>query len=320
MNRETDGLFVYEKIDEQIQWKHSSYYTTKGNRKMFCFIDDLQLAKIDRSNCQSLVELIRQHIDSNGLYHPQEFNWQHIDNMTYVVTINSNQSLSKLNRLLKHFHIIEMDMSLEEDLVSIFTKLLNRHILGDFGENQLTLKETTEHPGRISTGKSSTTTTITTTTLTTTTAVDPSSTNIAFKEKYSTQALKRFENLRSILDKIVRSTVELNNRLRDLFQPTNQRIHYVFSMKQLTQLFRNLCISLTPESSIDDILHLWHHECIWLYQAKLIDQIDQQRYQQLYLTIVKKYFTNMINEQQILLDDKQLFSNLQVTESGQLNL
>ena len=44
--RETDGLSVYEKIEEQLQWKHSSYYTTKGNRKMFCFIDDLNLAKV----------------------------------------------------------------------------------------------------------------------------------------------------------------------------------------------------------------------------------------------------------------------------------
>jgi hypothetical protein len=44
--RETDGLSVYEKIEEQLQWKHSSYFTTKGNRKMFCFIDDLNLAKV----------------------------------------------------------------------------------------------------------------------------------------------------------------------------------------------------------------------------------------------------------------------------------
>ncbi|CAF1515738.1 unnamed protein product, partial [Adineta steineri] len=50
--------------------------------------------------------------------------------------------------------------------------------------------------------------------------------------------------------------------------------------------------------------------------SDLFDQIDQQRYQQLYQTIVKKYFTNMINEQQALISQNQLFSNLQVTESG----
>ncbi|CAF4740847.1 unnamed protein product, partial [Rotaria sp. Silwood2] len=154
-NAETDGLTVYDKIEEQLQWKHSSYYTTKGNRKMFCFVDDLNLAKIDRSNGQSLVELLRQHIDSNGLYSPFNSTWQHIDNITYVVTINSNKSLSKLNRLIKHFHIIEMDMPNQSDLVSIYSKLVNRHFIGDFGESQLIIKDSNENSQRISTGKSS---------------------------------------------------------------------------------------------------------------------------------------------------------------------
>ncbi|CAF3502703.1 unnamed protein product [Rotaria socialis] len=341
-NAETDGLSVYEKIEEQLQWKHSSYFTTKGNRKMFCFVDDLNLAKIDRCNDQSLVELLRQHIDSNGLYSPSNSKWQHIDNITYVVTINSSNSLLKLNRLTKHFHIIQMDMANQFDLVSIFSKLMNRHFIGDNGESQLINKDSNENPTRISTGKSSTITSttlstgtataataITTGTTTTTTKGTPSTTTtasdrpttgttttIGLKEKLSSSTLKRLEYLRSIVERIVKGTVELNDRMRNMFQITNKRIHYVFSMKQLTQLFRNLSISLTPECSIDDLLYLWHHECDWIYGKRLFDQIDQQRYQQLYQTIVKKYFTNMINEQHALISQNQLFSNLQVTESG----
>ena len=49
---------------------------------------------------------------------------------------------------------------------------------------------------------------------------------------------------------------------------------------------------------------LWHHESYWIYGKRLHDNIDQQRYLQLYKTIVKKYFTNMINEQQSLLNRK----------------
>ncbi|CAF5127900.1 unnamed protein product, partial [Rotaria sp. Silwood1] len=280
---------------------------------------------IDRCNNQSLVELLRQHIDSNGLYSPFNSSWQHIDNITYVVTINSNKSLYQLNRLIKHFHIIQMDMPNQSDLVSIFSKLVNRHFIGDFGESQLIIKDSNDNPTRISTGKSSTITTtdrsITTTTTTTTTATnDRSSTSptrtIGLKDKINSQTYKRLEYLRLIIERIVKGTVELNERMRTMYNITNKRIHYVFSMKQLTQVFRNISISLTPECSIDDLLYLWHHELYWIYGKRLVDQIDQQRYQQLYQTIVKKYFTNMINEQQALIIQNQLFSNLQLTESG----
>ncbi|UJR11505.1 hypothetical protein I4U23_015686 [Adineta vaga] len=299
-NAETDALFAYEKIEEQLQWKHSCYYTTKGNRKMFCFIDNFNLAKIDRCESQSLVELLRQHIDSHGIYSPVNSNWQHIDNITYVVTLNSNQYLPTYNRLIKHFHIIQMDMPNESDLVSIFSKLVNRHFIGDSGETQL--KETNESSSRASTAKQS--------------SHDPLNNTLGLKDKLSLSTFKRIEEFRSIIDRIVKGTVDLNERMRTMYQINHQRIHYVFSMKQLTQLFRNLCVSLTPECSIDDLLELWHHECEWLYGKRLFDQIDQQRYQQLYKTIVKKYFMNMINEQQVLLADNQQFSNLQVTESG----
>ncbi|CAF1148393.1 unnamed protein product [Adineta ricciae] len=298
-NAETDALFAYEKIEEQLQWKHSCYYTTKGNRKMFCFIDNLNLAKIDRCESQSLVELLRQHISSHGIYSPVTSNWQYIDNVTYVVTLNSNQKLAAYNRLMKYFHIIQMDMPSESDLVSIFSKLVNRHFIGDSGESQL--KETSESSSRASTAKQST--------------HDSSNSS---KEKISLSTYKRIEELRSIIDRIVKGTVDLNERMRTMYQINHQRIHYVFSMKQLTQLFRNLCVSLTPECSIEDLLELWHHECEWLYGKRLFDQIDQQRYQQLYKTIVKKYFMNMINEQQVLLAENQQFSNLQVTESGMI--
>ena len=163
------------------------------------------------------------------------------------MTLNTNKSFIKLNRLLKHFHIIQMDMANQYDLVSIFNKLVNRHFIGDSGESQLSLKDNSPDViGRVSTGKSSTT--ITTTT-------DPSTTTINLKDKLSTQALKRLEYFRIIIEKLVKGTIELNQRMRNIYQINNKRIHYVFSIKQLTQLFRNICISLTPDCSPDDLLH-----------------------------------------------------------------
>ncbi len=193
-------------------------------------------------------------------------------------------------------------------LVSIFSKLVNRHFIGDSRESQLAFKDSNESPSRVSTAKQPTS------------VNDSSSTTtiIGLKYKLNTLTLKHLEDLRLIIERIVKGAIDLNDQMRNIYQINHQRIHYVFSMKQWTELFRDLCISLTPECSIDDILYFWHHECEWLYGKRLYDQIDQQRYQQLYKAIVKKYFINMINEQQALLIDNQQFSNLQVTEGGLL--
>ncbi len=86
----------------------------------------------------------------------------------------------------------------ELKLVSIFTKLVNRHFIGDSGETQLTIKDLNENSGRASTAKSSSTS-ITN---------DPSTTNIGLKDKLSTQALKCLESLCLIIERIVKGIVE----------------------------------------------------------------------------------------------------------------
>lgn len=289
---------------------------------MFCFLDDLNLAKIDRGeDGQSLVDFVRQHLDS-GILYSKDLSWKHLTNISYLMTLTFDHSMLKSSssssrrRLMKHFHVIQMDMPNPSDLFSIYSKLLLRHFIGDQGESQLALKDPSENSTRVSTAKSSTIT-ATTTTLPSSTD-DGSLTNAggSLKEKLSQKALKRLEDLRSIIERLVRGTIELNDRMRHLYQLNNERLHYVFSMKQLSQFFRHLTLSLTPDCSLDELLQLWHHQASWFYGKRLSNPIDLQRYEQLYQTIVKKYFTHRVNEQQVLLQTKQFFSNLQVTESG----
>jgi hypothetical protein len=85
-----------------------------------------------------------------------------------------------------------MDMPNELKLVSIFTKLVNRHFIGDSGETQLTIKDLNENSDRASTAKSS----------------SISITNIGLKDKLSTQALKCLESLCLIIERIVKGIVE----------------------------------------------------------------------------------------------------------------
>jgi hypothetical protein len=46
LKRLTDGKYVHSRINQHLSWKHGSLYIPKGNKRTFCFIDDLHLAKV----------------------------------------------------------------------------------------------------------------------------------------------------------------------------------------------------------------------------------------------------------------------------------
>lgn len=88
-----------------------------------------------------------------------------------------------------------------------------------------------------------------------------------------------------------------------------------------------MCVSLNPEStSKEQLLELWHHECDWLFGHRMIDNVDIERYQLSYKTVIKKNFSGETltahtgesgpSELSILLDHDVHFSNLKETESG----
>ncbi len=102
--------------------------------------------------------------------------------------------------------------------------------------------------------------------------------------------------------------------MRALFLEKSERLHYVFTLRILTSLFRHICLSLSPDCSKEQLLLLWHHECDWLYGKRMIDNVDVERYKLAYKTVVKQNF-NDTNELDILYRTTY-FSNLKETESG----
>ena len=92
---------------------------------MYCFIDDLHLAKVKNKSCglvilkfsfqvdnenkQTALEILRQHIDSGYFYDFTNKKWQNVKNVTYIATFNSkvySPTNSISNKILKHFHIV----------------------------------------------------------------------------------------------------------------------------------------------------------------------------------------------------------------------
>ncbi len=101
---------MHTRINAHLNWQHGAHYVPKGNKKMYCFIDDLNQAQINESShSQTAIELLRQHLDSERFYDFSTKKWQHVKNVTYVTTFNNKayaptKSLS--NKILKHFHVV----------------------------------------------------------------------------------------------------------------------------------------------------------------------------------------------------------------------
>lgn len=46
MIRLTNSRYLHSRINNHLVWVHGSHYMPKGNKKMYCFIDDLHLAQV----------------------------------------------------------------------------------------------------------------------------------------------------------------------------------------------------------------------------------------------------------------------------------
>ncbi|XP_069829066.1 uncharacterized protein [Dendropsophus ebraccatus] len=124
------------------------------------------------------------------------------------------------------------------------------------------------------------------------------------------------EHLQEIILAITKVSIELQERLRTVFLRTSQRCHYIFTLRDLAKIFRNICLSLDGKATNEDLLRLWRHECDWVYGHRMSSAVDYSRYAQELTIAVQKVFINE-EETQIILNTKQpLFSNIVEDEGG----
>ena len=44
--RFTSARLLYDRLDEKLEWKHGRTFTPRGNKKLLCFVDDVNLAQV----------------------------------------------------------------------------------------------------------------------------------------------------------------------------------------------------------------------------------------------------------------------------------
>jgi hypothetical protein len=50
-NRFTTARLLYQRLDERLEWKHGRTYVPKGNKRLMCLVDDLNLAQVRNVFC-----------------------------------------------------------------------------------------------------------------------------------------------------------------------------------------------------------------------------------------------------------------------------
>ncbi|CAB3368449.1 Hypothetical predicted protein [Cloeon dipterum] len=90
---------------------------------------------------------------------------------------------------------------------------------------------------------------------------------------------------------VVTASLSLHQKVSQVFLPTAVKFHYIFNLRDLTNIFQGLLFS-TAEclSAPADLVRLWMHETQRVYGDKMADEKDIELFSKIQTDIVKKNF------------------------------
>ncbi|XP_035866411.1 dynein heavy chain 11, axonemal isoform X1 [Phyllostomus discolor] len=108
---------------------------------------------------------------------------------------------------------------------------------------------------------------------------------------------------------LVRAAVEVHQVMTRHFAPTAVRFHYLFNLRDLSNVFQGILFA-SPEclKGSDDLIHLWLHESFRVYGDKLIDTKDCDLFQRKMLETAHKHFEGA--DSGVLLQQPLLYCHL----------
>jgi dynein heavy chain len=84
------------------------------------------------------------------------------------------------------------------------------------------------------------------------------------------------ENISELCESLVEASIEIYNTIRKELLPTPAKSHYTFNLRDLSKVFKGM-LDVGPSTILEpyDIVRLWIHECLRVFQDRLIDDIDR---------------------------------------------
>ncbi|KAI5103364.1 dynein beta chain, ciliary, partial [Silurus meridionalis] len=97
--------------------------------------------------------------------------------------------------------------------------------------------------------------------------------------------------LASFCSKFVNSALKFHHKITASFLPTAVKFHYVFNLRDLSNIFQGLLFS-TPECVKDtfDLIRIWMHECNRVYRDRLTDVPDIELFEKIQEDVCKSCF------------------------------
>ena len=121
---------MYQKILESpLEKKAGKNYGPPGNKKLIYFVDDLNMAALDKYNTASNISLMRQHIDYGHIYDLSKLSPKVLLNTQYLSAMNPTAGSFIVNpRLQRRFNTFAINFPSGECLNSIYATFLLGHL------------------------------------------------------------------------------------------------------------------------------------------------------------------------------------------------
>jgi dynein heavy chain len=100
-----------------------------------------------------------------------------------------------------------------------------------------------------------------------------------------------------ITEKLVETALLLHSKVASAFLPTAIKFHYIFNLRDLSNIFQGLLFSTSDTlKQPPDVVKLWLHESCRVYKDKLVDSKDLELFDKIQLEVVKKGFEDLDEE------------------------
>ncbi|XP_078230912.1 dynein axonemal heavy chain 17 isoform X3 [Callithrix jacchus] len=100
-----------------------------------------------------------------------------------------------------------------------------------------------------------------------------------------------------ISSQLVAAALALHQKIAATFLPTAIKFHYVFNLRDLSNIFQGLLFSMAEVLKTPlDLVRLWLHEAERVYGDKMVDEKDQEILRRVTMASTKKFFDDLGEE------------------------
>lgn len=124
---QTSSYRTQEILESKLEKKKRNRFGAPGNKRLAIFIDDVNMPKPEVYGAQPPIELLRQFLDTGGLYDREKLFWKDIENVIICsICAPPGGGRNPLTpRFTRHFSMMFIPTTSENAMKTIFTSILD---------------------------------------------------------------------------------------------------------------------------------------------------------------------------------------------------